>query len=147
MVSFLRLKAFQVDLHELASFSMSAALVIGIGCRRGVSAEAIERAVRGALGTLAFADIVSVASIDAKKDEAGLLAFCERHQLRVDFFSADQIKRAPGEFLSQARRHLNVDGVCEPCALIASGGRLVVHKTIAGGVTVAIAETPSKKQA
>ncbi|WP_244816268.1 cobalamin biosynthesis protein [Caballeronia sp. Lep1P3] len=105
-------------------------LAVGIGCKRGVSAEAIETAVHIALRSsgLAFADIACVASIDIKQDEAGLRAFCERHRLPLSFYGADDI--AP----------TLLDGVCEPCALLASdGGRLAVRKTIAGGVTVAIA--------
>jgi len=73
-------------------------------------------------------DIAVIASIDIKQDEAGLRIFCERHRLPSRFYRADEITRMPA------------DGVCEPCALLASdGGRLVLRKTIEGGVTVAIA--------
>jgi cobalt-precorrin 5A hydrolase len=116
-------------------------LAVGIGCRRGVSADDIERAVRTALGQYAFGDIVVIASIDAKKDEAGLLAFCARHRLPVRFFSADDIARAPHTGISyHAREAMNVDGVCEPCALLAgNASTLIVPKTIESGVTVAVA--------
>lgn len=117
-------------------------LAVGIGCRRGASADAIEAAVRAALNesSLAFEDISLAASIDAKETEAGLLAFCERHELPLRFFAAEDIARVPSTFSRHADKHMNVDGVCEPCALLASGGgRLVVRKTIVGGVTVAIA--------
>ncbi|BCQ25605.1 cobalamin biosynthesis protein [Caballeronia sp. NK8] len=121
--------------------SAIARLAVGIGCRRGVSADAIEHAVRMALGTHAFGDIAIVASIDAKREEAGLLAFCERHRLPLCFYRADEIARAPRTVISQhAAKHLNVDGVCEPCALLAGNARtLIVPKTIGCGVTVAIA--------
>jgi cobalt-precorrin 5A hydrolase len=47
---------------------------------------------------------------------------------------------------------MNVDGVCEPCALLAGGmngtsATLVVAKTIIDGVTVAIARTSSTNRA
>ncbi|WP_162067613.1 cobalamin biosynthesis protein [Burkholderia sp. THE68] len=121
--------------------SVIARLAVGIGCRRGVSADAIEHAVRMALGTHAFGDIAIVASIDAKREEAGLLAFCERHGLPLCFYRADEIAQAPRTVISQhAEKHLNVDGVCEPCALLAGNARtLIVPKTIGCGVTVAIA--------
>jgi cobalt-precorrin 5A hydrolase len=123
-------------------------LAIGIGCRRGMSADAIEHAVRETLATHEFTDIAVVASIDAKKDEAGLLLFCERHRLQLQLFSADEIARTSSVSSRHAREHMNVDGVCEPCALLASrGGQLIVSKTIVGGVTVAIAQTPLKKEA
>ncbi|SAK58821.1 cobalamin biosynthesis protein CbiG [Caballeronia pedi] len=121
--------------------SVSARLAVGIGCRRGASADAIEHAVRLALGPHSLGDIAIVASIDAKRDEAGLLAFCERHRLPLCFYRADEIARAPRTTTSQhAAKHLNVDGVCEPCALLAGNAQtLIVPKTIGCGVTVAIA--------
>lgn len=116
-------------------------LAVGIGCRRGASADAIESAVRRALGARAFGDIACVASIDAKRDEAGLLAFCARYRLPLHFFSAEEIVKAPGGAVShRASKQFNVDGVCEPCALLAGNAdTLIVPKTIDGGVTVAIA--------
>ena len=116
-------------------------LAVGIGCRRGTSADAIEHAVRAALGARAFGDIAIVASIDVKRHEAGLLAFCERHRLPLRFFSADQIERAPRTATSHhAAKHVQVSGVCEPCALLAgSAEALIAPKTIDGDVTVAIA--------
>ncbi|WP_321794006.1 cobalamin biosynthesis protein [Caballeronia sp. J97] len=118
-----------------------ARLAVGIGCRRGTSADAIEHAVRGALGTHGIGDIAIVASIDAKRDEAGLSAFCERHHLTLRFFSADEIARAPRTAISHhAMKHMNVDGVCEPCALLAGNAHtLIVPRTVDCGVTVAIA--------
>ncbi|SIT48096.1 Cobalamin (Vitamin B12) biosynthesis CbiG protein [Paraburkholderia piptadeniae] len=118
-------------------------LIVGIGCRRGVSAEQIEAAVRDALGdTLPFEALGAVATIDVKADEAGLVAFCARHALPLRIFTREQIDaldtRTNG---SQAvREHMGVDGVCEPCALLATpNGRLLVHKRARDGVTVAIA--------
>lgn len=116
-------------------------LAVGVGCKRGTSADAIESAVRRALGSRAFGNIACVASIDAKRDEAGLLDFCARHRLPLRFFSASEIAQAPRTAVSQnATKHFDVDGVCEPCALLAGhADSLIVRKTIDGGVTVAIA--------
>ncbi|MCE4544232.1 MULTISPECIES: cobalamin biosynthesis protein [unclassified Caballeronia] len=116
-------------------------LAIGIGCRRGASADSIERAVRIALGAHDFGAIAIVASIDAKREEAGLLAFCERHRVPLAFFTADEIAQAPRTAISyHAQQAMNVDGVCEPCALLAGNAdTLIAPKTIYCGVTVAIA--------
>lgn len=134
-------------------------LSVGIGCRANSSADEIEAAVRAALGSHAFDAIGVVASIDTKSHEAGLLAFCERHGLPLRFFSRGQIAAVPVDNPSAAtNQHLGVDGVCEPCALLAaaemgaanatptastaqqaSGVSLLVPKTIHAGVTVAIA--------
>lgn len=105
-------------------------LAVGIGCKRGVSADAIEAAVLRALqaAELTFAHIAVVASIDIKHDEAGLRVFCERHALPLRLYRADELALMPAE------------GVCEPSALLASdGGELVAPKMIDGHVTVAIA--------
>jgi cobalamin biosynthesis protein CbiG len=146
-------------------------LSVGIGCRLHSSAEQIEAAVRAALGTRAFDQIRTVASVDTKADEAGLLAFCARHSLTLQLFSRERIAAmAVANPSAMVREHLGVDGVCEPCALLAASAepgtayvtpdapdartpltatdepispraRLLVSKTLHAGVSVAIATT------
>lgn len=118
-------------------------LTLGIGCRRGKSADAIEAAVRHALGARPLATVREIATIDIKADEPGLLAFCERHQLPLRVIAREDVAARGwvGEPSAWVRRNVGVDGVCEPCALIASPrGRLIVPKTALDGVTVAIVE-------
>ncbi len=125
-------------------------LSVGIGCRLHTSADQIEAAVRAALGPHTFDEISTIASIDTKVHEPGLLEFCARHALPLTLFSREQIAAAPiAEPSAAAREHLGVDGVCEPCALLAAANasagsaapnaRLLVRKTAHAGVTVAIA--------
>ncbi|CAE6806838.1 cobalamin biosynthesis protein [Paraburkholderia haematera] len=96
-------------------------LAIGIGCRLHSSAEQIEAAVRAALGSHAFDEIGAIASIDTKAHEAGLLEFCARHALPLKLFSRAQIAAiSVDEPSAAAREHLGLDGVCEPCALLAA---------------------------
>lgn len=130
-------------------------LSVGIGCRLHSAAEQIETAVRTALGPHSFDEIANVASLDTKAREAGLLEFCARHALPLTFFSREQIAAMPiAEPSTAVREHLGVDGVCEPCALLAATTgrgesaaprarrvRLLVHKTVHAGVTVAIASS------
>jgi cobalt-precorrin 5A hydrolase len=118
------------------------ALSIGIGCRRDTPAAEIENAVRAALGTYRFEDIRAVATLDAKADEPGVREFCARHALPLLSFTRAQIASTPSLSAPSraAREALGVDGVCEPCALLAlPGGELVVGKSMYGAVTVAIA--------
>ncbi|MEM5298317.1 cobalamin biosynthesis protein [Burkholderia sp. JPY481] len=121
-----------------------------MGCRLHSDAGDIEAAVRAALGSNAFERIRTIATIDTKGNEAGLLEFCSRHQLPLQLFSREQIAAAPVAAPSAAARaHLGVDGVCEPCALLAAAAsvsatiaqtaRLVVPKTTHAGITIAIA--------
>jgi uroporphyrin-III C-methyltransferase len=124
-------------------------LSVGIGCRLHTPAADIEAAVRAALGAYGFEQIRAIATIDVKANEAGLLDFCSRHALPLKLFTREQIDAVPTESSSAAaREHLGVDGVCEPCALLAAQildpatasrrTRLVVRKTVHAGVTVAI---------
>ncbi|RKE39077.1 cobalt-precorrin 5A hydrolase [Paraburkholderia sp. BL23I1N1] len=96
-------------------------LAVGIGCRLHSSAEQIETAVRAALGSHAFDEIGAIASIETKAHEAGLLEFCARHALPLKLFSRAQIAAISVDDPSAAaREHLGIDGVCEPCALLAA---------------------------
>lgn len=118
-------------------------LVVGIGCRKGVSAERIEAGVLKALGERRLDAVREVATIDLKAEEPGLLAFCERHALPLRVFSRDTVAARPWTTAPSAwvQKNVGVDGVCEPCALIASArGKLLVPKTTFDGVAVAVAE-------
>ena len=123
-------------------------LVVGIGCNRGTSAEEIETAVRSKLkqAFLAFASIASIASIDAKRDESGLLEFAEKHRLPLEFHSADELNRVdvPSPVSPHAQQAVGAKGVCEPAARLSSGmGELLVRKQKIGNLTLAVAEIQS----
>ena len=82
------------------------------------------------------------ASIDIKKDEPGLLLFCETHGLALTTFSAETLRQAAGDFTPSAfvAETVGVDNVCERAAVCAAGGgRLLCRKTARDGVTVALA--------
>jgi cobalt-precorrin 5A hydrolase len=119
-------------------------LVVGIGCRKGVSEEQIERAVLHALalrGDAGLAAVRELATVDLKANEPGLLSFSQRHGIPLRVIAKHQIEGR--SWVSQpsdwVRQSVGLDGVCEPCALIASTrGRLVVPKTALDGVAVAI---------
>jgi cobalamin biosynthesis protein CbiG len=132
-------------LPSRASAAAARSIVLGIGCRHGVSLDQINAAVHAALGARSIGEVERVATIASKATEPALIEFCTRHELPLVAFSADAIKaciranhtlaRSPA-----ARTHVGVDGVCEPCALLATpGGRLIAAKHALDGVTVAIA--------
>jgi cobalt-precorrin 5A hydrolase len=121
--------------------------VIGIGCRRDVSVEQIHAAVFAALGTHPLASTRALASIDSKNDEPALLEFAARHGLPLQFFSKQHIAQVETGASQRVQALLGIDGVCEPCALLASrNGRIIVPITVIGGVTVAIAEDDPNQQ-
>ena len=122
-------------------------LVAGIGCRRDVSATQIGDALMQALALAPAGrrldEVREIATIDLKQDEPGLLAFCTAHGLPLRVIARASIAaRAwvtrPSEWVMQ---NVGVEGVCEPCALIAAArGTLLVPKTTLDGVAVAIVE-------
>lgn len=135
----------QLETHENLLALRPRNLVIGIGCNRGTSAAEIEMAVRQILlqAFLAFASIGTIASIDAKQDEAGLLQFAEKYRLPLNFYTAAQLNEVevPTPASDYVQQAVGAGGVCEPAALLASvSGRLLVKKKKNGNVTVAVAE-------
>ncbi len=116
---------------------------LGIGCRKGISFEAVSEAVETVLkeNGIDRRAVKCVASIDLKKDEEGLLEFCEKNSLPVSFYTAEELSRVPGEFSSSGfvKSVTGVDNVCERAALLGAG-KLIIKKTAVNGVTVAAAE-------
>ena len=117
---------------------------LGIGCRKGVSAGAVEQTVREALGRagLSLAAVKAVASIDIKKDEPGLVSFCAAHGLPFAVYSAEELNAAPGEFTASefVKDTVGVDSVCERAAVVNAGnGTIIARKYAKNGVTAAFA--------
>ncbi|WP_233885024.1 cobalamin biosynthesis protein [Paraburkholderia flagellata] len=119
-------------------------LVLGIGCRRGVTLAQVDAAVRAALGAWPIESVTCVATLDAKADEPALQAFCAARALPLHTYTREQLAATPTTAppSAAAQAQFGVDGVCEPCArLAAAGGPLVHGKLVLDGVTVAIART------
>ena len=95
-------------------------------------------------GYMALAAVCAAASIDLKKDEPGLAAFCKAHGWPITFYPADELRAVPGQFTPSAfvASVTGVDNVCERSAVKASGGMLLLPKTAGGGVTLALAVRP-----
>lgn len=120
-------------------------LVLGIGCRRGLSAETIERTVTILLWNqrIPLNRICELATIDVKQDEEGLLLFAQAHSFPLNFYSAKELAKVQGEFSSSVRVYqaVGVDNVCERAAALCGGsGGFILKKTARDGVTVAVFE-------
>ena len=117
-------------------------LHLGIGCRKGISAQAVEEAVSAVLESHAIdrRAIAQAASIDLKAQEGGLLEVCEKNHWPVTFYTAQELLAVKGSTASSAfvKSVTGVDNVCERAAL-AGAERLLIEKTALGGVTVALA--------
>ena len=127
-----------------------ARVVIGMGAERGVQASA---AIALARKVLADANIdpravAAVTSIDAKADEAALIATAEVLGVPYRVFSPERLCEealrlsAPSALVAKA---VGTPSVAEASALAAVGadGRLVVPKIIGERLTIAVAEAPS----
>lgn len=126
--------------------SVARVLVVGIGARRGVSADEVRAALAQLEPALAGpADRPRervYASVEAKADEAGILAAVAPGVLHTR--SAAELARVEvvGNPLVQAAT--GTPSVAEAAALLVArehdpGARLVVPKTVVGSVTVAAA--------
>lgn len=117
-------------------------LHLGIGCRKGVSAQAISAAVNAALDVHGIdrRAIKSVASIDIKINERGLLEYCRENGWEARFYSAEELNAVAGEFSASefVRSVTGVSNVCERAAMVGAD-ELLIGKIAQGGVCVAIA--------
>ncbi|MCQ2451569.1 MAG: cobalamin biosynthesis protein [Oscillospiraceae bacterium] len=118
-------------------------VTVGIGCRKGIAREAVENGFAQACldAGIPAECVISVASVDLKKEEAGLLAFCQGHSLPFQTYSSEELAALEGEFSPSAfvRSITGVDNVCERSAVKHSGGNLIFKKKAYNGVTVAFA--------
>lgn len=134
-------------------------IVAGVGCKKGIPVDKIEHAVQDAFAKagLRMEALCAVVSIDLKKEEAGLLEFCETRNVPFETYAAEELQAVPGtysasEFVSGVT---GVDNVCERSAVKyasehgANDGELLLRKQAQDGVTVALAYVgvASKKQA
>ena len=115
-------------------------LVVGVGCSRGTREDEILSLLEASLedAGLSRKSVAALASIDVKRDEAGLLDAAGRLDLPVRFYPAADLTTAdvpnPSEVVRGA---VGTPSVAE-AAVIASGAELVVEKRKSENATVAI---------
>ena len=122
---------------------VSRIVTLGLGCRKGKPEEEIEEAVFSLLqrNHLSIHSVKQVSSIDLKKEEPGILAFCQKYQLPFVTYSAEELLQVKGEFSASefVKSITGVDNVCERSALLASGyGTMIQKKSAGNGVTAAL---------
>ncbi len=121
-------------------------LIVGIGCKRGTSKEAIVAAYIEFLrsNNIDPKAICGFASIDLKSNEQGLLDFAAEEGIDISFYTADELNSVEGEYTSSefVHRITGTDNICERSAVFCGekGSRIIVKKTRFDGITMAIAE-------
>ena len=146
-------------------------IVAGVGCKKGTPVDKIEHAVQDAFAKagLRMEALCAVASIDLKKEEAGLQEFCKTRNVPFETYTAEELQAVPGTFSASefVSGVTGVDNVCERSAVKyasehgvsqdhrllrerahedelllgkqAKHGELLLRKQAYGGVTVALA--------
>ena len=116
------------------------AVYLGIGCRRGTTGGQIRAAVEAFLleNGIDRRSVKAVCTIDLKKEEAGLLAYCEQEGWKPYFYTAEELSRAEGDFAASGfvLDVTGVDNVCERAAMM-QADVLIARKTAFSGVTAA----------
>ncbi|GAB6137048.1 cobalt-precorrin 5A hydrolase [Halanaerobaculum tunisiense] len=118
-------------------------IVVGIGCRRGVSASQIKEAIFFALQKLDLhqASTKKLSTIDLKEDEAGIIETAKELDIPVEIITREEIKEADLNYTRSefVKEQIGVGGVCEPAAqLSVQRGELLLSKTSQNQVTVAV---------
>lgn len=118
-------------------------LVLGVGCRRGVSESEISTHILNVFeaANLSLHSVAALGSVDVKADEPGLLAAADRLGVTPEFFTKGRLDavEAPNPSGTVMRR-LGVASVAEAAAiLLAQDGELLVEKTKTQTVTLAVA--------
>ncbi|APV45097.1 cobalt-precorrin 5A hydrolase / precorrin-3B C17-methyltransferase [Dehalogenimonas formicexedens] len=122
-------------------------LVVGIGCNRGTTATEIDKAINTICQRYGLSpmSISSLASVDLKKDEQGLLEYSVERNVPLRFFPAARLAEipVPSAPSEHALTHAGTPSVAEAAALLASGATalLVEKQAVDGQVTVAVAES------
>ena len=118
--------------------------VVGMGCKRGKSADELENFLLRMLKNCGIStdEIRAIASIDIKADEQGLIELAKRLNVPFLTYSADKLNSVEGDFSESAfvENTTGTSCVCERAAALASGGIPVICKTAEDGKTLAVWE-------
>lgn len=136
------------ELMKPATILKPKKITVGIGSRKNVSEVDIIETVSFALSkaNVPLERVDRLATVEIKKDSLSMKNAAKRLGLNLDFISIDDLRSFSHEGLSPdsklVEQKIGVGGVCERAALIIAGkkAKLILKKTKAKGVTVAIAE-------
>ena len=120
---------------------------VGLGARKGVTQAEVAAAVATCLEDAGIDPraVVTLASIDLKKQEAGILAYSYESGVPFVTYTAEELRTVEGAFAGSSfvQSVTGVANVCERAAAYAAGrsghAEVLVHKTIHGNVTTAVA--------
>jgi cobalt-precorrin 5A hydrolase/precorrin-3B C17-methyltransferase len=134
------------DVPRPAAVYRPPSLVAGVGCSRGVRAEEILALLDWSLEEAGFSEksVASLASVEAKSDEAGLLEAAEELGVPLRFHAAQELSAIevpnPSSVVKDA---VGTPSVAE-ASVLASGAKLLLEKRKSGMATVAVGRLPAR---
>lgn len=135
----------QAGAQQNALYLSPKMVVLGMGCRKNKSYIEIKQFVYSLMQREKVKpdQIFALASVEAKENEAGLQMLAQKLRIPFVVFSPEELKNVPGEFASSGfvAQTIGVDNVCErAAAAAANGGKLILQKQAADGMTAALAK-------
>ncbi|MFD5876811.1 Rv2231c family pyridoxal phosphate-dependent protein CobC [Streptomyces sp. NPDC060322] len=118
-----------------------AALVVGVGARRGVPAEEVLGLIRTTLeeAGLAVGDVVELATLDSRADEPGIAGAAVRLGVPVRAYTADVLAEVPVPHPSAVPRAAVATGSVAEAAALVDAAELLVSKRKSASATCAVA--------
>lgn len=137
----------QVEASPIGLRLIAKRVHVGLGARKGVTQAEVAAAVATCLedADIDPRAVVALASIDLKKQEAGILAYSYESGVPFVTYTAEELRTVEGAFAGSSfvQSVTGVANVCERAAAYAAGrsghAEVLVHKTIHGNVTTAVA--------
>ncbi|MCS0787466.1 cobalamin biosynthesis protein [Cytobacillus firmus] len=118
-------------------------IVLGIGCNRGTSLAEIERVIDETLSEMKLSkkSVKAVASINLKKNEAGLLELTSKYSWPFITYTPEELNEIPMQNPSDTVfKYTGAYGVSEPASMrYANAKELLLEKKKCGNVTISIA--------
>lgn len=131
------------DEHQDILYLYPQNLVIGVGCKRGISQDNLQNKLEQVLSGLGTStvQIEAIVSIELKQNETGIVSMARAYDVPFVTYSADALKEikevsSGSEFVAQIT---GVDNVCERAAKKhAPAGEVIQKKIKLDGVTYAV---------
>lgn len=123
------------DINKAALLLRPKKYIVGIGCKKGKTFGEIYDFFREVTEkyNIDESDIGAIASIDLKKDEAGINTLSRKLKIPFVTYEKEMLSDVPGDFSGSdfVKNTVGVDNVCERAAVLLAGrnSSLVVRKT------------------
>lgn len=122
-------------------------IIIGIGARKGILLEELEKAISRISAELNLhkRSIKKLATIDLKAEETGIIEYTKKYNLDLEIISREQIRKIEDDLNIKksnfVKDTIGVSAAASPSAILASGkGELLLDKIRLGRMTVSVYE-------